>query len=148
MRLPAVAERWVPRSERRVPGWLRVLAVPAVAFLVVAGIWVTGGVLTDNFVLAMALTGVFLLLGTMAAVVVALRWRRLALPVLATFFLVAGGISAFLLIAANRDVVVHEQVVVAVAPGVGADPASAASVPVAEDSSRSPNRKVNLPLVT
>ena len=131
MRLPDVVERLVPRSERRIPGWQRVLAVPAVAFLVVLGNWVTGGVLTDNFLLAMALTGVFLLLGTMAVLVVALRWRKLALPVLATFLLVAGGISAFLLIASNRDVVVHEQVVVAMAPRAGADPASAASVPVA-----------------
>jgi O-antigen ligase len=62
---------------------LRLALVPLVAALVLAGIWVAGGVLTNDFRLAMPLTALWLAAVGLAALAVAWRWRALALPVLA-----------------------------------------------------------------
>lgn len=91
----------------------RWLAVPVVAAVVALGVWVTGAVVTDDETVARGLTGVWLAVAGAAAVYVAWRWRRLAWPVLGTFVVVAGGISAFLLYTSSVDRVVDETVVVA-----------------------------------
>ena len=72
-------------------------AAPAVAVVVIAGIWVAGGLLTNHFALAMALTAVWL--GVAAAACLAVAWRRPALrvPVIGAYLLtavVAGGYLA------------------------------------------------------
>ena len=102
----------------RIPGWLRLAVVPLVAAIVLAGIWVAGGLLTNDFRLSMLLTALWLGLAVSAALVFALRWRRLALPVLGTTVLTAASVMGYLLYASSVDRVVDEQVAVA-APSPG-----------------------------
>ena len=111
MRLLECGRRLVPPSSRAVPLWLRLGSVPLVAAAVVLGIWLTGGVITDDFTLAQTLTGVFLAAAGAAAVAAGLRWRSLALPVVATYALVAGVLGGYLLVTSHRDVTVREDVV-------------------------------------
>ena len=60
---------------RRDVAWPLQLAVAvAVVVVLVAGIWVSGGVITNDFGLAMALTAVWM--GIAAAACVAIAWRR------------------------------------------------------------------------
>src|SRR4051812_16138918 len=110
MQLPAAVRRVVPASARRIPVWLRLVAVPLVAALVLLAIWLTGGVLTDDFTVAMLLTGAFLAIGGLGALLTGLRWQSLAVPVLATYVIVAGSVGGYLLVTSHRDVVVHEKV--------------------------------------
>jgi len=105
--------RTVPTSTPRIGGRVRLLAVPVVALVVVAGVWVTGGLLTDDATLAMVLTGAWLALAGGAAVVVGLRWRDLALPVVSAYAIAAFGIGGYLLYTSEVDRVVNEQVVTA-----------------------------------
>jgi Electron transfer DM13 len=100
-------------SSRRIPLWLRLALVPLVAVIVIAGIWVSGGVLTNDFRLSMLLTALWVGVAGLAAVVVALRWRPLALPVLGTVVVTAGSVMGYLLYASSVDKVVDEQVAMA-----------------------------------
>lgn len=97
--------------------WLRLALVPLVAALVLAGIWVAGGVLTNDFRLSMLLTALWLTAAGAAALAVAWRWRTLALPVLGTAFVTAAVAGGYLLYASSVDKVVSEQVAVAAAAG-------------------------------
>lgn len=90
--------------------WLRFLLAPLSAAVVLLGIWVTGGVVTNDFRASMALTALWFAAVVAAA---ALVWRRrpsLRLPVSAvavgTFVLVGG----YLALASVRDVTVNERV--------------------------------------
>lgn len=93
----------------RVPLWVRVTAVPAAAALTLAGIWVAGGVLSDDFRASMALTALWLAVVVAAAV---LLWRRLpglraaAVAALVTF----AAVGAVLTLGTFRDQVVDEAV--------------------------------------
>jgi Electron transfer DM13 len=93
--------------------WLRLALVPLVAGLVLGGIWVAGGLLTNNFRLSMLLTVLWLGLAGLTAVVVARRWRPLALPVLGTVVVTAAAAGGYLLYASSVDKVVNEDVAVA-----------------------------------
>jgi hypothetical protein len=106
----------------------------AVALVVVAGVWVTGAVLTEDATTAMVLTAGFLGLVGVAVAAVSWRWRALAAPllvtyVLVTYVLVAGGLGGWLLVTSNRDVVVSQEVTrpepAATAAGESSDPATA-----------------------
>src|SRR5512134_3519357 len=99
-------------------GCLRLAVVLLVAAIVLAGIWVAGGLLTNDFRLSMLLTALWLGLAVSAALVFALRWRRLALPVLGTTVVTAASVMGYLLYASSVDRVVDEQVAVA-APSPG-----------------------------
>lgn len=90
----------------------RWLAAPLVAAVFVAGVWVAGGVITDSFKAAMALTAAWFALAGAACVAVAVRRRALRLPVLTGFCATAAAVGAFLAWTTLRDQVVHEQVVV------------------------------------
>jgi hypothetical protein len=107
----ARASRFV--SARRFPLWLRLGLVPLVAACVVTGIWVTGGLLTNNFRLSMLFTTLWLGLVGASTLVIAWRWRALALPVLGTAFVTAAAAGGYLLYASSVDKVVNEQVAVA-----------------------------------
>ena len=96
---------------------MRLALVPLVAAVTLAGLWVAGGVLTDDFRASMALTAVWFALAGAAAAGIAWRRRALALPVLGTFLVTAGAVGAYLGYATLMDRVVDEQVVVASAPG-------------------------------
>jgi len=100
----------------RIALWLRLALVPLVAAIVIAGIWLAGGVLTNDFRLSMILTGLWLGVVGLGALAIALRWRPLALPVLGTAVVTAASIMGYLLYASSVDRVVDEQVAVA-APG-------------------------------
>ena len=97
--------------ERRFPLALRLLAVPVVAALVVLGVWVAGGVVSDDFRVSRAATALWLGAAAVAAVLVARRWRPLAVPVLATFVVTATAIGAYLGYATLVDKVAEEDVV-------------------------------------
>ena len=96
------------------PVWFRLASAAAVTVLVTVGVWITGAVLTEDAALAKILTGAFLSVCGLAALVVAWRWRALAIPVLGTFLMVGGGLGGWLLLASSRNVVVQEDVTVPV----------------------------------
>lgn len=95
---------------------LVVAAVLTVAVAVLAGVWVTGGLLSDDESVARGLTGAWFAGAGALAGVAALRWRQLAVPVLATWLLTTGVAGGFLLLASSVDRVVDEQVTVAADP--------------------------------
>ena len=125
-------------SARRFPIWLRLGLVPLVAALVLAGIWVTGGVLTNDFRLSMLLTTLWLGAVGLTALLVAWRWRQLALPVLGTVLVTATAAGGYLLYASSVDKVVDEQVAVADTP------APAETTPVDGDEAAAPAENVAL----
>lgn len=88
-------------------------ALPAAAAIVAIGVWVTGGVLTNDETVAMGLTGLWLLLAGGIAMFVAWRRRALAAPVLIGYAVAAVGIGGFLAYTSTVDQVVDEDVVVA-----------------------------------
>ena len=100
-------------STRRFPVWLRLGLVPLVAALVLAGIWVTGGLLTNSFRLSVVFTTLWLGTVGMTALVVAWRWRPLALPVLGAVVVTATLAGGYLLYTSSVDKVVNEEVAVA-----------------------------------
>jgi electron transfer DM13 len=91
-------------------GGARWLAAPIVASVFVAGVWVAGGVITDDFKLAMALTIAWGFGFGVACVAVAWRRPGLRLPVGGSFLLSAVVVGAFLAWTTLRDRVVHETV--------------------------------------
>ena len=86
------------------------LLAPASAAVVLAGLWLTGGVLSDDFRVSMALTALWFGLVTVTALVVWRQSPRLRLPVtavtLATMVL-AGG---YLALTTLRDTTVDEAI--------------------------------------
>lgn len=95
----------------RLPLWPRLAAAVPVIALVLIGIWLAGGVLTNDFRVSMALTAAWFALVTIGA---ALAWRRVpamrpaAVAALATL-VVAGGALALTTL---RDKTVNETVAV------------------------------------
>ena len=85
-------------------------AAPAVVVVLIAGIWVAGGLLTNHFALAMALTAVWL--GVAAAACLAVAWRRPALrvPVIGAYLLTAVVACGYLARTTLIDDTVNERV--------------------------------------
>jgi hypothetical protein len=100
----------VPVSPARAPAWIGLAAVPVAVALVLAGIWVAGGVITDDFRASMALTAVWFAAVAGCGV---LLWRRVrvlrpaALAAVATFVVV----GAYLGYTSTVDKTVDEAVV-------------------------------------
>jgi hypothetical protein len=94
-----------------IPLVTRVALVPVVAALLVAGIWVTGGLLTDEFRLAMALTAVWMAAAGLACAILAWRRPELRVPLLGTYLLVAALAGVYLGRSQFVDDVVDERVV-------------------------------------
>jgi Electron transfer DM13 len=92
---------------------LRVLAVPATVVIVVAGIWLTGAFLTNDFTLAMRLTAGWMALAGLIAVAIAFRSRDFRWPVLGAYAVTVAVIGGYLSLSIFRDDVVDEQVAVA-----------------------------------
>lgn len=101
-------------------------ALPAVAVVVTFGVWVTGGLVTDDEQVARVLTGVWFAVTGLAALAISWRYRWLAAPVLAGYLLIAVGIGGFLAYTSTVDQVVDERVVVADAPAEPSNGAGAA----------------------
>ena len=121
----------------------QLLAVPCVAAIVVAGVWVAGGRISDDFRTSMVLTGAWFALSGGACLLVALRARRLRLPVLGAYAVTVAVVGGYLGLSTLRDRVVDERVVTAGAPVAAAatadarDAEPAANVEVARGGFRS-----------
>jgi hypothetical protein len=102
---------------------LQLAAVPVVAAMVALGVWVAGGLVTDDFRGSAALTAVWFIAAAGLCLIVAVRSRTLRFPVIGTYLVTAGAIGVFLASTTLRDRVVSERVV------VGVDPAETAPVP-------------------
>jgi hypothetical protein len=103
---------------------MRLLVVPVLALALVAGVWVAGGVVTNDFRASMALTAGWFAVSGATCLVVAVRRRALRWPVLGTYVVVVGAIGGYLAGTTLRDRVVHERLVVA-APAPAGAPAPA-----------------------
>jgi hypothetical protein len=120
---------------------LRFALVPVVAALVLAGIWVSGGLLTNSFRLSMLFTTLWLGFAGLVSLLVAWRRRPLALPVLGTFLVTSLGAGGYLLYASAVDKVVDEQVAVV---GPAAAPAPAPETGTGADAPEAPATNVAL----
>jgi Electron transfer DM13 len=106
----------------------RLAAAVAVVVVTVAGIWVSGGLITNDFALAMALTAVWM--GVAAAGCLFVAWRRpgLRVPVLGAYLLTAVVVGIYL----GRSTILDDEVnerVVRVSPPVAAGEAAASDRP-------------------
>jgi hypothetical protein len=93
------------------------LAAPAVAAAVVLGVWLAGGVVTDDFRTAMALTAAWFVVSGGLCLVIARRFRAITIAVAAAYVVTAGAVGAFLALTTLRDRVVHERIVAAAPAG-------------------------------
>jgi len=105
---------------------VKVLAVPVVVAVVLAGIWATGGLITNDFAVAMWLTAAWMALAGLAALLVAVRSRVLRWPVLGAYAVTAAAAGLYLGSSTFLDDEVDERVAQA-APGPA--PAAAARAP-------------------
>jgi hypothetical protein len=105
-----------PESRRDPARWL---ALPVAAAVVAAGIWLAGGVVTDDFTASMALTAAWFAISAVAALAIGLRRRGLLVPVVAGYLLSAVPIGAYLGLTTLRDSVVHEDVAAGVRVATG-----------------------------
>jgi hypothetical protein len=106
---------------------LRLLVIPVIAATLAAGVWVAGGVITNDFRLSIALTTVWFGLCGVACLIVALRVPALRLPVLVTYLVAAGAIGGYLGLTTLRDRVVDETVVTGVSRQAGVAPEAPAA---------------------
>jgi len=92
------------------PAWVRVLAVPPAVALVLVGIWVAGGIVTDDLRGSMALTALWFAIVAGAAVV---AWRRAAWlrPAAAAAVLAFAGVGGYLGYTSTTDRTVDEVLV-------------------------------------
>jgi hypothetical protein len=81
--------------------------------LVLAGIWVTGALITNDFALAMWLTAGWMALAGLLAFATAFRSRAFRWPVLGAYVVTAAVIGGYLSMSVFMDNVVNEQVAVA-----------------------------------
>jgi hypothetical protein len=89
----------------------RLLSIPLVALVLLVGIWVTGGLVTNAFLLAMALTAAWMAIAGLACGIVAWRRPELRLPVIGSYLLVAVAAGVYLGRSQFVDDVVNERVV-------------------------------------
>jgi hypothetical protein len=92
----------------------RWLLLPAVAATFAAGVWVTGGVITNSFRASMALVAVWYAAAGVGVLIVGLRRRVLRVPLWAGYAVTAAAVGGFLAWTTLRDRVVHEHVLVGV----------------------------------
>jgi hypothetical protein len=83
-------------------------------------VWVTGGVISNDFRTSMALTAVSFALSGAACVAIGLRSRRFRLPVVGAYLVTAAAVGGYLGLTTVRDRVVDERVVTAAVPPTGA----------------------------
>src|SRR5215212_12065901 len=91
----------------------RLVSIPVVAVIVLLGVWVAGGVVSNDFRLSMLLTAVWFAISGLACLAIAIRRRSLRVPVLAAYVVSAGAVVLYLGLATLRDRVVDETVVMA-----------------------------------
>jgi hypothetical protein len=96
----------------------RIAAIVLPPPLLLAGLWLFGGRVTDDFGVSMLLTGAWVALLTTAIILVAWRYRPIAVPLIASFAVTATLVGGYLALSTFRDRVVNEQIATA-APGSG-----------------------------
>jgi hypothetical protein len=113
------------RAPARAPWVARIAAAVAVVIVLLAGIWVSGGLITNDFGLAMALTAAWM--GVAAAGCLLVAWRRpdLRVAVLGSYLITAVVVGAYLGRSTILDDEVNERVVrVSPPPAPGDEAAS------------------------
>ena len=109
---------------------VRFLALPLVATATLAGLWVSGAVITNDFTVSMWLTAAWMAVAGLGAFAVALRRRPWRWPVLGGYALAALIAGALLAPSVLFDDVVHEDVAVAApAPPAATSSRSSAAAP-------------------
>ena len=98
-------------------------AAVAVVVIVLAGIWVSGGLITNDFGLAMALTAVWMGVAALGCLLVAWRNPGLRLPVLGAYLLTAIVVGGYLGRSTLMDDEVNERVVRVSPPAAEEGPA-------------------------
>lgn len=88
----------------------RALLAPISAAIVLAGLWLTGGVISDDFRVSMALTALWFGLVTVAALVVWRRAPRLRLPVTVVALTTVVLVGGYLGLSTLRDKTVDEAI--------------------------------------
>jgi hypothetical protein len=101
------------------------LLAPVVAVIVLAGVWVAGGVIAEDLRTSMLLTTAWFALAGGVCLALALRLRAVRVPVLAGYLVTATAAGAWLGLNTLRDDVVDEQVVMAAAAAPAPGPATA-----------------------
>jgi Electron transfer DM13 len=92
---------------------LRLVSIPVVVAVVLTGLWITGGVITNDFAVAMWLTVAWMGAAGLGCLAVAVRSRALRWPVLGAYATVAIVAGAYLGSSVVLDRTVDEQVAVA-----------------------------------
>lgn len=101
---------------------IRALAAFAVLLVFLGGIWVAGGVLTNDFGLAMVLTALWIAVVGVVCAVVGWRSRRLRVPVIGAYLLTVAVVGTYLGRSMVLDDAVDEQVATATRrPAAGGD---------------------------
>lgn len=89
---------------------VRVLAVLVTAVLVLLGVWVTGGLLTNDFEASVALTTAFFVVVGLGAVALVRYRRHVGVPVLLTFLVTATMVGGYLAYTSFVNETVNEAV--------------------------------------
>ena len=109
---------------------MRVLVVSVVLVLLIGGVWITGGLITDDFKISMVLSGGWIALLGAACLALALRRRELAPWVLGTYVIATALVGGYLAMSTLFDKEVNETVAMVDAPAVrAAQPAAARPAP-------------------
>jgi hypothetical protein len=106
----------------------KLAAALTVVLILIAGIWVSGGLITNDFALAMALTAVWMGVAGAACLAIAWRWPGLRIPVIGAYLLTAIVVGAYL----GRSTLIDDEVnerVVRVTPPAAASEGQAAERP-------------------
>ena len=105
----------MPATETRShsPLAIKLLAVPVVVIVLLGGIWLAGGVITNDFGVAMALTVVWMGIAGLACLAVAWRWRGLRVAVIGAYLVTAAVVGIYLGRSMFFDSVVNEDVATA-----------------------------------
>lgn len=88
---------------------LRIASVLATIAVVLLGVWVTGGLLTDDFKASAALMTLFFVLAGAAALGLTRARRDLGIPVLLTFIVVSTAVGGYLAYTTFIDKAVNEE---------------------------------------
>jgi hypothetical protein len=112
---------------------LRLLSIPAVIAVVLAGLWVAGGVITNDFALAMWLTVAWMGVAGVGALAIALRSRSYRWPVLGAYAATAAAVGVYLGASVFLDREVNERVAVASPVTAASDSPQPADAPPANE---------------
>ena len=110
---------------------LALVSIPVVVAVVLAGIWVTGGVITNSFTVSMWLTAAWMGLAGVVCLAIAVRSRLLRWPVVGAYVVTAAVAGVYLGSSVFLDKTVNEQVATAAPapPAAAAEPDRQARTP-------------------